>query len=227
MRSFDLYSEKALRESSLDRNVSKSFSKEASDLDKSGKLKELAVGLPLSKETLSASDKTGLSCASFIIGSPFLMIGLGGALAMCDEMDFKQRNKDLKALQEQSDRRLGLTAAAALAAGQIKGDKTFTAMDIRNTLPIIPVEVTEPDLAKKKKRKPADNQVTFSDSRDFWKRPFMVMTGNWMEANKLLKLKKLLADQIKRLSRRQDYHTVCKLAAELELLDKQLSKLGY
>jgi hypothetical protein len=226
MGSFDLFSEKAARDSGFDSNVTKAFLKESDDLEKREYAKHpLLHG---QRQTLNTNDKMGLACAGLIVGSPLFLLGLGGTFAFCDQMDFNEQQKQLGLVKQRNFNRLAYQHAAINA----EREKLSRIPEFKPGEIILPVNN---EIASDKNRKPEKlggkiggqiglDQVLFSDNR---RNNRMVFRGkNWLEAHKLLKLKTILEDQIKILSQKQDYHTVCKLSSELELLDKALKRLG-
>lgn len=218
MGSFDLFSEKAARDSGFDSNVTKAFLKESDDLEKREHAKHpLMHG---QRQTLSTDDKMGLTYAGLIVGSPLFFLGLVGTSAFCDQMDFNQQQKQLGIVKQRDFNRLAYQHAAINA----ERDKSSRIPELRPGEIIMPVNN---EIVSGKNRKPEKlglDQVLFSDnSRN---RRIVFRGKNWLEAHKLSKLKTILEDQIKILSQKQDYHTVCKLSSELELLDKALKRLG-
>lgn len=224
MGSFDLFSEKAARDSGFDSNVTKAFLKESDDLEKREHAKHPL--LSSQRQTLNTNDKMGLACAGLVVGSPLLLLGLGGTFAFCDQMDFNREQRELKLVQQRNFNRLAYQHAAVNA----EREKLSRIPELRPGEIIMPVTTNEFTGENKRPEKLGGqlgtrlDQMLFSDNRR--NRRIFFQGKNWLEAHKLLKLKTILEDQIKLLSQKQDYHTVCKLSSELELLDKALKRLG-
>lgn len=223
MQSFDLFSEKLMRDSRMDSRAA--LSKEADHLERSEK-KEGAKGMvQLDRQTLTSHDKAGLTCAGLIAGSPLMLLGL--TFAVCDQMDFLRHNDRLKILQEQEMRALALHNALALRQACEKS-KIARVPDIKDANGLMPFDVTDPEAALKKKRKPSLERarMILAGTERSTLRSVFYTEKNSREAKKLLKLKEFVQKQIELMSRRQDYHAVCKLSSQLELLDKALKRLG-
>ncbi|MBX9879762.1 MAG: hypothetical protein K2Y22_14995 [Candidatus Obscuribacterales bacterium] len=207
----DVYSESAIRESGFDSRTSRTLSKEASELDEEAR-KYL-------EPTLNSQDKLAMTAAAFIAGSPLGFLGLGMTFFFCDEMDNRRREEYMRNMSFNDHQQFAFNAIAFRAA----------LADAKAKASAIPIELTGADrLVSIKPRKLTlvkDNVVNIDTRRG--NRPYFAPSKNLREANKLIKRKEFLADQIKRLSQTQNYHAVCRLASEVELLDKAIKRLGY
>jgi len=216
MKSMDVFSERMMRESGFDARASRTLSREATDLDKESQLLS-----PELQPTLNSQDKLAMTAAAFMAGSPLMFLGLGATFFFCDEMDHRRREEYLRNMSFNDHQQFAFNAIAFRAA-----------LAERNNLrqSTIPVELTAVDKIKdvklgKRAKSNKDNVVSLDTRRG--KRPYFAPNKNWQEANRLIKRKEYIADQIKRFSQMQNYHLVCKLASEVELLDKAIRRLGY
>jgi hypothetical protein len=210
----DVYSESAIRESGFDSRTSRTLSREASQLDEEAR-KYL-------EPTLNSQDKLAMTAAAFMAGSPLGFLGLGITFFFCDEMDHRRREEYLRNMSFNDHQQFAFNAIAFRAA-------LAEANDLKAKTNVIPIELAVPEkLRTTKSRKPLtgkDNVVQMDTRRGG--RPYFAPSKNLQEATKLIKRKEFLADQIKRLSQSQNYHAVCRLASEVELLDKAIKRLGY
>jgi hypothetical protein len=232
MRSFDLFSEKVLKDNSSDVASSKKLSQEA------GKLEE---GNPGGIKDLTTSDKTALASVSLWVGIPFLTCLLGTTISIFENKGLgqKDKNKDIDPRQAG----LALVAADSLAKKRKLGARESLGLkeNIIDLKPMIDWSSVE-DVRKKSKknRKGKFNTIeSASLSVDGTKSgdstlanekvqgKFMDRRRTQMEVDKLLKRRQFLKDQMERLCRREEYAAVCKLASEIEKLDKSLSRLGF
>ncbi len=210
----DVYSESAIRESGFDSRTSRTLSKEASELDEEAR-KYL-------EPTLNSQDKLAMTAAAFMAGSPLGFLGLGMTFFFCDEMDNRRREEYMRNMSFNDHQQFAFNAIAFRAALADANDRKAKAS-------VIPIELTGADhirgVKPRKLTSVKDNVVNIDTRRG--NRPYFAPSKNLREANKLIKRKEFLADQIKRLSQSQNYHAVCRLAAEVELLDKAIKRLGY
>lgn len=215
MKSMDVFSERMMRESGFDARTSRTLSREATDLDKESQLLP-----PELQPTLNSQDKLAMTAAAFMAGSPLMFLGLGATFFFCDEMDHQRKEEYLRNMSFNDHQQFAFNAIAFRAA-----------LAERNKLrqSTIPVELTAADkITDVKLGKPAkrDGKVISLDTRR-GKRPYFAPNKSWQEAKRLIKRKEYIADQIKRFSQMQNYSLVCKLASEVELLDKAIRRLGY
>ncbi len=210
----DIFSESQIRESGFDSRTSRTLSREASELDEEAR-KYL-------EPTLNSQDKLSMTAVAFMAGSPLGFLGLGMTFFFCEEMDHRRRAEYLLNKGFNDHQQAAFNAIAFRAA-------LIDAND-RKQATVIPIEITGADrLRSTKSGKRFDaskDKVVHMDFRR-GRRPYFAPSKNLQEVNRLIKRKDFLADQIKRLSQMQNYHAVCKLTAEVELLDKAIKRLGY
>lgn len=210
----DVYSESAIRESGFDSRTSRTLSREASELDEDAR-KYL-------EPTLNSQDKLAMTAAAFMAGSPLGFLGLGMTFFFCDEMDNRRREEYMRNMSFNDHQQAAFNAIAFRAA-------LADANDRKTKASAVPIALTGVDHIRgiKPRKLPSvkDNVVNIYTRRG--NRPYFAPSKNLQEANKLIKRKEFLADQIKRLSQAQNYHAVCRLSSEVELLDKAIKRLGY
>lgn len=211
----DIYSESTLRESGFDSRTSRTLSREAAELDKETQ--------QLLEPTLNSQDKLSMTMAAFMAGSPLMFLGLGATFFFCDEMDHRRRAEYLRNVSFNDHQQAAFNAIAFRAA-------LAEADDRKTNVAVIPIALTGAERIIKTKSAKRFNagkdKVANIDSRRGG-RPYFAPSKNLQEATRLIKRKEFLADQIKRLSQMQNYHAVCRLASEVELLDKAIKRLGY
>lgn len=210
----DIFSESQIRESGFDSRTSRTLSREASELDEEAR-KYL-------EPTLNSQDKLSLTAAAFMAGSPLGFFGLGMTFFFCEEMDHRRRAEYLLNKGFNDHQQAAFNAIAFRAA-------LIDANDRKTKTNVIPFELTGVDRIrnpKPRKRAGEKENLGHVDTRRGM-RPYFAPSKNLQEATKLIKRKEFLADQIKKLSQMQNYHAVCRLASEVELLDKAIKRLGY
>jgi hypothetical protein len=237
MRSFDLFSEKVLKDNSSDIASSKKLSQEA------GKLEE---GNPGGMKDLTSADKSALASVSLWVGIPFLTCLLGTTISMFENKAFGKKDKD----KEIDPRQAGMALVAADSLAKKKKLSNRESLGLReNIIDLKPmVDWSSVEDVRKKARKnrkgkfstlentARDNTITLGDDTKSGDNTlaggkvqgkFMDRRRTQMEVDKLLKRRQFLKDQMERLCQREEYAAVCKLASEIEKLDKSLSRLGF
>jgi len=195
----------------MDAGASRAFSREVDDLCHKGGQDR--------KQILSGQDKLGLTAAGILVGSPFMLFGLGATFAVFDELDFR---RELKARDDLLARRNPLRKGDE--DDETKKDK------VRPLKPEISLSLLAMDLEagktlrdKKPKRQRSD-QAVFSDSKK--NRQFLSASRDWLKVDKLAKRKQFLLDEIERVNKGQQLSLVSKLLSQIELLDRTLKRLG-
>lgn len=209
MGSFDLFTERVLRDK-FDENSSRAFSKEATSLD----LIKLHQ-----KHSQSGRDKVNFATASLVLGSPFMILGLG--ISLFDEIGAIKAGRKLSEIQD-TRRRL-----SSIQKGENELDLQMRRGNRETRLSSV---VSFSDLDQKIARRirlsdKKKDQAIFADKRRNV-RPFLTIGKNWLETSRLLKRKQFLQDQIERLNNGKNCNLVSSLFAKLELLNKALKMLG-
>ena len=194
----------------MDAGASRAFSREVDDLCHKEGLDR--------KQTLSGRDKLGLTAAGLLVGSPFMLLGLGATFALFDEMDFRRELRD----REELTRRLNPLR---------KGDEDETKKEKVKTLkPEISLSLLAMELEsgktlkEKQNRRAKSDQAVFSDSKR--NRPFLSASRDWLKVDKLAKRKQFLLEEIERVNKGQKLSLVSNLLTQIEVLDRTLKRLG-
>lgn len=210
MRPLDLFIEKQATDGAVDMCASRAFVREANEL-----LWQEGLGC---EQTLTTRDKLALTTASMIVGSPFVLFGLGATFALFDELDVKRELNECAALNPQTN---VLRKSVDLKLEKDKSQEfspeaslALLAMDLENAR----------DRKGKKAPRPRPDQALFSDSRR--NRQFLAPGRTWQEAGKLARRKQFLLDEIERVNRGQQLCLVSNLLSQIERLDKALKRLG-
>jgi hypothetical protein len=211
MRPLDLFIEKQACDRSMDAGASRALSREVDDLCQKEGLDR--------KQILSGQDKLGLTAAGLLVGSPFMLFGLGVTFAMFDEMDFR---RDLRAREELLARRNPLrkgddddeTKKDKLKPFKPEISASLLAMDLQSGK----------TLRDKQVKRPKSDQAVFSDSKR--NKPFLSASHDWLKVNKLAKRKQFLLEEIERVNKGQQLSLVSNLLTQIEVLDKALKRLG-
>jgi hypothetical protein len=209
MRGLDLFMERGLADRSNDANVSRSFSREINDLERSR---------VASQKNDPSKEKVSFASASMVLGSPFMMFGLGAALI--HEFGAIKHDKELSALKQGPLRRPLKASVQAL-------DKTQSAApsDQKVSLSLLAADMTAMRNRSTVKERKAD-QAVFSDAQKNNRRPYLAEGKDWLDIKRLAKRKQFLIDQMERMNKGNSYLTMTQLAAKLEVVEKELKRLG-
>jgi len=217
MKSLDLFMEKQCSDRRFSVLTSstggRSLSREITDLD----IKE-RIGR---HQTLSTSDKMMMGCASMALGSPFMLLGLGTAMAFMDDIDWRNQQEELRRLDQEfgadPKRFSKLQLLSELERRKrLNGDKKISS---------IPLDIVPRRRKAKKGRGGSDFSASRDGERNFL-RPYFSSGKNWLEASRILKRKQFLEDQIQKHQGQLDYPTACRISSKIELLNKALKQLG-
>ncbi|HEY9868175.1 MAG TPA: hypothetical protein V6D08_03125 [Candidatus Obscuribacterales bacterium] len=210
MRPLDLFIEKQATDGAVDMGASRAFSREANEL-----LLQEGAGR---EQTLTARDKLALTTASMIVGSPFVLFGLGATFALFDELDFRRELRERGALNPQTN---VLRKSLDLKLEKDKAQE----FSPEASLALLAMDLEGARGRKgRKARRPRPDQALFSDSR--MNRQFLAPSRTWQEVSKLAKRKQFLLDEIERVNKGQQLSLVSNLLSQIERLDKALKRLG-
>jgi len=197
-------------------SASRLFSREASDL-------ELHDRMLVEQKTHVGRDKVSMATASLVLGSPFMMFGLG--VALFEEFGAIKAGKQLQALQAQRQRLF-----APIKGAEIVEQKSIMGFGRQaHRMPLSTLfnldEIERRATRGSKVRPDAGVQLVFTDAHRN-RAAFLSSGRRWVEASKLVKQKQSLKDQLEKLNNGRNFGLITKLASKIELLDKALKKLG-
>jgi hypothetical protein len=210
MRGLDLYMERGLADRSNDANVSRSFSREINDLERNRMVQ---------KQNEPGKDKVSFATTSLCMGSPFMLIGLGAALL--EEFSEIKHDKQLSALKQGEHIRRPLKASVQ----SLDRTKMGSPIDQKVSLALLAADMTAIKNRSMVKERKAD-QAVFMDVRKN-RRPFLAEQGkDWLDIKRLAKRKQFLIEQMERMNKGNSFLVMSQLAAKLELIEKELKRLG-
>jgi hypothetical protein len=218
MKALDLFVEKQAGDRQCDFSSSRSLSREIN-------------GLPLrdyieQNKTLSVRDKMSIASASLALGSPFFLFSLGATFAMVDEYDRLKEDDLLNG--GQGRRRHPLKAAQELSALLDGETKIFCETITPLSIMTGSLELSERRAGKKKPKfgQRKDQSVFSSDELRVDNGKFLVEDRSWLKANKVMKKKFFLEDELERVNGKAEFSLVAGIIAQIERLDKELKGLG-
>jgi hypothetical protein len=199
--------ERGLVDRSNDANLSRSLSREINDFERSR----------LAAQQNQPKEKVSFASASLVLGSPFMMFGLGAALI--EELTTIKQDKQLSSLKE------GLRRPLKASVQALDKTKTAAAMDQKVSLALMSADITAMRNRSTVKDRTAD-QAVFSDAHKNNRRPYLAVGKDWLDIKRLAKRKQFLIDQMERMNKGNSFLTIAQLAAKLELVEKELKRLG-
>lgn len=215
MGPFDLFSEKQLSDRMNDAS-SREFLKDSNSGNSPSKAQIAHAEI--------SRDKVSMATASLVLGSPFMMFGLG--VAFMEELGLIKSSKQFQALQSER-RRLFTPRQSFEIAEQKITSKNFIRRGAEMSLGVMfTLDEIEQRAARGRRARTGDRtQAVFSDmSRN--RTVFLSPERGWLKASKLVKEKESLKNQLEKLNNGQNFNLITRLAAKIELLDKALKKLG-
>jgi hypothetical protein len=206
MRGLDLYIERGLVDRSNDANLSRSLSREINDFERSR----------LTAQQNQPKEKVSFASASLVLGAPFMMFGLGAAFI--EELTTIKQDKQLSSLKE------GLRRPLKASVQALDKTKAAAPMDQKVSLALMSADITAMRNRSTTKDRKAD-QAVFSDHKNN-RRPYLAVGKDWLDIKRLAKRKQFLIDQMERMNKGNSFLTIAQLAAKLELVEKELKRLG-
>ena len=207
MKAFEAYLERSAHDGGFDLLASRSLSREVN------------TAIP---SQFAERQRLTVAANYFALACPILPVGLLGVFMLLGKLDCSSEEGDPKAVTAQDIARERTEHAQQMYLMAMKQKQE---MEKRKT-PLAcsrPVEVLG-RTDKTKKRKDAEWQLEGKHSQRINGPNLLSRTQN--DASKLVKQKMALEEHLEKLSGEQDYHSYCRVSAQIELLDKALRKLG-
>lgn len=213
MRALDLFVERQVIDRSIDCQAKTTLSREANEANCRD---HLVLG-----SGFTPQDKVAIASASIMLGSPFLLFGLGTTFAIIDECDFQRQNRQMKTGWLGGARPFGARKAIT------SSDELEKTRSLELT---IPMKLVSSDVSTQSTRKSKKPLSRFGDAPQIGikgvNKLFAPPAKSWLEASKLVKRKQTLLDQMERINHGQNFSAVSRLLSQIEVLDKALKQMG-
>lgn len=215
MHSFDLYSERQMRDARSDQMMSgPAFHREINGLVMAELVhqKRNPRGLSMAPEEqgFGQKDRDQMAFASILFCSPFMLFCLGSTFSVVDQLNQLKPNQ----MDDSLRNRLHLLKSEYANKSDPEAKiKLALSADVENRL-----------FGQPGKRPTA--QTEFLHKNGEIRRRWSAKERNWTKTNKLLKQKQAILDDLERFRGNLPANVVTALLAKIEQLDKNLKELG-
>ncbi len=225
--SFDLYAERALQDRGIDRRASRAFAREINPFEMRSILERT--------QTIAPGDKVSLASVSLMVGAPLFFMGLGAAaFQLFDCMD---RSNLQQILEKRTGRKFQPALFGRGVFGGLSMDNCAAAAPCATLVAMDAHGYWSPgSRAAKGKAKELDEawrrreRMLLSQRGHGFKQGYFLAAGrSWVRASKLWKHKRLMEDQLEKLSQTGDGNAlkiISRLRSSIDRLDKELKRLG-